>query len=451
VHEGREGGGDVEVFGRLGVRVLPAPEMRRTIRDAGVVYVVACGGMLALGVSARDAVAHPGPYVAAGIGCGVVGLVLLAMGGLSPEDALPTVYARIAVAVAFGGTVVVPVCMYLGGLEVTHIGASTYVLLVAYQGWLLRRALAALAVALTLAGYATLLAVTGVQVAPVAVALFLGGVLVESAILIGGLVDALDRSVREEARLRAELARVNASLEARVAAQVDELDRLGRLRRFLAPQVADAVVSRGAESVLGPHRREIAVLFCDLRGFTAFAGQVEPEEVMDVLAGYYDRVGAVLQQVGATVGPLSGDGIMAWLNDPVPCEHPAATAVDLALRLCDVLDDVRSGWRAQGYALGYGIGVAMGHATLGVAGLASRSEYTPIGTVVNRAARLCDLAADGQVLVDQRTKVDVGERHQVRELPPTALKGFAGPLAVYEVLRTSTAVEPRPLVPAPPA
>jgi adenylate cyclase len=259
-------------------------------------------------------------------------------------------------------------------------------------------------------------------------------VLAVAGVLLGGLVDESDRVARSELEARHALADINRDLEVRVAEQVDELERVSRLRRFLSPQVADAVVSSGSESFLEPHRREIAVFFCDLRGFTAFAGRVEPEEVLAVLNDYYEAIGTQLQKFEATVGSFAGDGIMAYLNDPNPCERPATRVIEMALGLKDPMDDLCEEWERHGYELGYGIGIAFGHATLGIIGFDGRNDYTPLGTVVNLAARLCDEASNRQCLIDRHTNAAVGDAFETQRFADLALKGFSSPVATYEVL-----------------
>jgi class 3 adenylate cyclase len=230
--------------------------------------------------------------------------------------------------------------------------------------------------------------------------------------------------------LAAALATIGATFGALLTRAIDEAERLSRLQRFLSPQVAEAVLSAGSASTLEPHRRRIAVLFCDLRGFTRFTGVSEPEEVVDVLDEYYRVVGALLNEFGATVGGFSGDGIMAYLNDPVPCDDPAGRAVELALRMRAELDHLVSAWDRHGFHLSYGIGVTYGYATLGVVGFEGRNDYTPLGSVVNLAARLSDEAAAGEILLDERTLDAAGDRVAV-ESRVVSVKGFAEPMTVF--------------------
>ncbi len=232
----------------------------------------------------------------------------------------------------------------------------------------------------------------------------------------------------------AELERWGRTLEERVAEQVRELERMGRLQRFLSPQLANAIMSAGDEALLNPHRREIAVLFTDLRGFTSFAATAEPEEVMAVLGQYHGAVGALVRDLEATVGDFAGDGVMVYFNDPLPCPDPAARAVRMGVALRDAMEGLKANWRKRGWTLGVGISVAMGYATLGVIGFEGRRDYHPVGTIVNIGARLCAEAADGQVLVNQRAIAEVEERVEIEPFREYSLKGFHQPVAACNVL-----------------
>ena len=213
--------------------------------------------------------------------------------------------------------------------------------------------------------------------------------------------------------------------------QVDELGRLNGLRRFLSAPVADAVLS-GDVSVLEPHRRQIAVLFCDLRGFTSFASGAEPEDVVDVLDDYYRTIGDVLRRYDATVGTFAGDGVMAYLGDPVPCEDAAAKAVAMAVDLREPLRRLAGSWTRLGHPIGFGIGISYGYATLGMIGFEGRNDYTALGSVVNLAARLCEGAADGEILVDGRT-YDAVRAAVEGDLVEVMVKGLTDPVTAYRV------------------
>ena len=234
-------------------------------------------------------------------------------------------------------------------------------------------------------------------------------------------------------RQAAELADWNVELEARVQAQVDELQRVNRLRRFLSPQLVDLVIDSGDEGFLGSHRREIVVVFCDLRGFTTFAEASEPEEVMGVLAEYHTALGELIYRFEGTLERFTGDGLMVFFNDPVPCDDPAERAVTMAVAMRDRVAELAAGWSRQGHDLGFGIGIAQGYATLGRIGFDGRFDYAAIGSVTNLAARLCSVAGPGQILVAQRVftaaeRVASGE--SVGELD---LRGFSRPIRAFAV------------------
>jgi adenylate cyclase len=239
----------------------------------------------------------------------------------------------------------------------------------------------------------------------------------------------------EELRQRTEeVAELNRGLEARIAEQVEELDRVGRLKRFLAPQLAELIVSRGDEKILESHRREIVVVFCDLRGYTAFTETAEPEEVLDFLREYHGALGPLVSQFEGTLDQFSGDGIMVFFNDPVPIPDPAERAVRMATSMREAAGELIASWRRRrGRALGFGVGIAQGYATLGQIGFAERSGYTAIGTVCNLAARLCAEAKDGQILLAQRVAVAVEKTTPLEEVGELTLKGLTQPVVAYNV------------------
>jgi class 3 adenylate cyclase/putative methionine-R-sulfoxide reductase with GAF domain len=230
-----------------------------------------------------------------------------------------------------------------------------------------------------------------------------------------------------------EIAQWNRELEARVTEQVEELGRVGRLKRFLAPQLAELIVSQGDEKILESHRREIVVVFCDLRGYTAFTETAEPEEVLDFLREYHGALGPLVSQFEGTLDQFSGDGIMVFFNDPVPCPDPAERAVKMATAMREAAAKLIASWRRRGRLLGFGAGIAQGYATLGQIGFAERSGYTAIGTVCNLAARLCAEAQDGQILIGQRVAVAVEETITLEEVGSLTLKGLTQPVVAYNV------------------
>jgi class 3 adenylate cyclase len=235
-----------------------------------------------------------------------------------------------------------------------------------------------------------------------------------------------------------------------------ESQRLDRLGRFLSPLVARAVLNLEDEGLLDPHRREIAVVFIDLRNFSRFTADVEPEEVIGVLSEYFQVTGEVLSTHQATVGQIQGDGVMAYFNDPLPCEEPARRAAETALALKPRLDVLTERWKGLGYDIGYGIGISLGYATLGVIGFEGRREYGPVGTVANLASRLCGRAEHGQVLMDQRTFARIDSHFEAAHLAPMDIKGFPQPIAVVSIVspkattpgeQAKTSVSSEPLEP----
>ncbi|NUO35343.1 MAG: response regulator [Dermatophilaceae bacterium] len=247
-------------------------------------------------------------------------------------------------------------------------------------------------------------------------------------------VRRLHATVVEQA---AALERWNSELESRVAAQVEDLERLSRLRRFLSPQIAGLIVESGDESFLESHRRDITTVFTDLRGFTAFAETAEPEETTWVLREYHAVLGELVFAYEGTLEHFAGDGLMVFFNDPPPCPDAPQRAVRMALDMRDRVDDLAAGWSRRGYDLGFGVGIAQGYATLGRVGFEGRWDYAAIGTVTNVAARLCAAASARQVLVSPRVRAGLDGRFVTRSLGPLELRGIARPLEVHEVLGLS--------------
>jgi class 3 adenylate cyclase len=231
-----------------------------------------------------------------------------------------------------------------------------------------------------------------------------------------------------------ELIKFNQQLEHRVAEQVDEIERMGRLRRFLPPQVADLIVASGTEKQLESHRREITALFCDLRGFTGFTEVADAEDVMALLREYHAAVGEIIVRYNGTLERYAGDGIMIIFNDPIPVSNPALQAVQMALEMREAIDTLTQKWRQIGHEIGFGIGIAHGYATLGTIGFEGRFDYAAIGTVSNVASRLCDEAKPGQILISPRVLMAVEDAVTVEPVGEFELKGIRRPLAAYNVL-----------------
>ncbi len=231
----------------------------------------------------------------------------------------------------------------------------------------------------------------------------------------------------------------NQTLEQRVAEQVEEVERLSRLRRFLSPQVAELILTSGNEALLQSHRREICVVFCDLRGFTAFSEVGEPEDVMNVLDGYHAAMGALIFEHGGTLKDIYGDGMMIFFNDPVPSEDPVGQAVRMAVDMQARVEELSREWRRRGYELALGIGIAQGYATMGQIGFEGRRDYGAVGSVVNLAARLCSEARGGQILLSARAFGHVDTVVSAEPVGPLQLKGFQQPITAYSVASLTAA------------
>ena len=234
-----------------------------------------------------------------------------------------------------------------------------------------------------------------------------------------------------------ELTKLNQQLEQRVADQVGEIERMGRLRRFLPPQVADLIVASGTEKELESHRREITALFCDLRGFTGFSESADPEDVMALLREYHAAIGDIIIKYSGTLERYAGDGVMVVFNDPVPVQEPALQAVRAALDMREAIGALTEKWSRLGHDLGFGVGIAHGHATLGTIGFEGRFDYAAIGTVSNVASRLCDEAKPGQILISPRVLMAVEDAVTVEPVGEFELKGIRRPIAAYNVVAAS--------------
>jgi class 3 adenylate cyclase len=239
----------------------------------------------------------------------------------------------------------------------------------------------------------------------------------------------------QEVQLRRELAEWNQTLAERVQDQVSQLERLSRLKRFFSPQLAELIVSGGAEDPLKTHRREITVVYLDLRGFTAFAETAEPEEVMGVLREYHAAMGQLIVEHEGTLEHFAGDGMLIFFNDPAPVPNPAEQAVRMALAMRERVNELTIKWRKLGHELGFGVGIAQGFATIGAIGFEGRWEYGAIGSVPNLAARLCGEAKPGEILVAQRLLGAVEELVEAEPAGELSLKGFHRPVAAYNILR----------------
>jgi class 3 adenylate cyclase len=231
----------------------------------------------------------------------------------------------------------------------------------------------------------------------------------------------------------AELARWNRELEQRVQDQVEQLERVSRLRRFLPATLADRIVSSGDESFLNGHRREITVVNCDLRGFTAFAETAEPEDVWEILGQYHSALGDLVDRFEGTLERFTGDGLVVFFNDPEECHDAPLRSVRMALAMRERVKDLADSWQRLGYDLAFGVAIAQGYATLGRMGYAGRFDYASIGSVTNLAARLCDEAAPWQILVTQRVNAAAEDLIVSRLVSDLSLRGFSRPIRAFEV------------------
>jgi len=231
----------------------------------------------------------------------------------------------------------------------------------------------------------------------------------------------------------AELERWNRELEQRVQDQVEQLERVGRLRRFLPVQLADLIVSSGDESFLNGHRRDITVVCCDLRGFTSFAETAEPEDVWDILGEYHEALGGLIARFEGTLERFASDGLVIFFNDPIPCDDAPLRSIRMALAMRQQVQELADGWQRRGHELAFAVGIAQGYATLGRIGYAGRFDYAAIGSVTNLAARLCNEAVPWQILVTQRVNAAAEDRVVSRLVGELSLSGFSRPIRTFDV------------------
>jgi len=230
-----------------------------------------------------------------------------------------------------------------------------------------------------------------------------------------------------------ERAEWNRTLERRVEEQVGQLEQLGRLKRFFSPQLAELIVAGGADDPLKTHRREVTVVFLDLRGFTAFAETAEPEEVMGVLGEYHAAMGKLIVEHEGTLERFTGDGMMVFFNDPVPIPNPAERALRMAVAMRECVAGLIQKWRKLGFTLDLGIGIAQGYATIGAIGFEGRLDYGAIGTVTNLASRLCGEAGGGQILISARVAASVESMIDAEDIGALTLKGLARPVPIWRL------------------
>jgi class 3 adenylate cyclase/CheY-like chemotaxis protein len=244
-------------------------------------------------------------------------------------------------------------------------------------------------------------------------------------------IRALHRKIEDQA---AQLAEWNAKLEQRVTEQMEQLERLARLKRFLSPKVAEMIVAGQLDDPLATRRKEVTIMFVDLRGFTAFSENAAPEDVLAVLREYHATIGHLVGKYDGTIEHFAGDGVMLIFNDPQPLDDPAYAAVAMAVELRDEVDKLARGWTKLGYNLGCGIGIAQGFATIGTIGFPGRQDYGVVGAVNNLAARLCAGAESGSVLVSKRVHARVEGRVKAEPVGALTLKGFQSPVPAFSIL-----------------
>ena len=256
---------------------------------------------------------------------------------------------------------------------------------------------------------------------------------IKTHLAVSAQARALEHMITRLEAQAAELSELNRTLEQRVADGVTQLERLARMKRFFSPSVVELLLSDGADDPLSSHRREIAAVFLDLRGYTAFTETSDPEDVMRVIHEYHEAMGRLVMAHDGTLEHFAGDGMMIYFNDPVQVDNPAAIAVKMAVAMQERFSTLVLGWHKRGYALSMGIGIAQGYATIGAIGFEGRRDYGVIGTVTNLAARLCGEAKGGQILISQRVQGLVTDFARTEPLGELQLKGFHRPAPAYAV------------------
>jgi class 3 adenylate cyclase len=388
----------------------------------------AAGAILAL--TARDQVRHDASFLAFNVCAMAIGSSLVGLMSVVPPRVLRRLTPTLGVGLIIGSVFLNVWGLVSAGPELGVV-AAVFVSPPLFACYMMRPRWAVASALILLGCFGLAVILQDGWAGSLGTLLLVASNVVGTAVLVGQIASRADDLATSEHEARVALADLNHTLEDRVEEQVGQIERLSGLRRFLSPQVADAVLSGDAEELGKPHRRRIAVFFCDLRGFTAFTNNAEPEEVIGVLDDYYRAVGRLLQRYDATVGDYAGDGIMAYFGDPVPREDSALAAVAMAGELAAELAGVVAEWKRRGYDLDYGVGLAYGYATLGVVGFDGRYDYKPVGGVVNLAARLCAKAEAGQVLLDHPTYAETSERFASEHVADLDLKGYGAPMRGY--------------------
>ena len=392
---------------------------RNAVGWAGIVVVLGAIGLLIVRSDAE------GMNFGGVVAVVATGLILLGVMAIVGPRGVRLFYPWIAI-FAGGMTAVV---VWVAGPDI-QVTASLIPAYIAACSLFFTRRNAVICAVITLVGYGAVLGLADGYSRPVGRFVLVAGITLATSLMIARFVGNVEQLASSERSLHVEVEAANLRLEARVSEQVEEVELLGRLRRFVTPQVAETLMSADADAMLATHRKQIAVLTCDLRGFTPFSATAEPEDVVEVLNEYFDVVGRAVQASGATVGGFAGDGILVFFNDPFPVDDPAGKALAMATFLRDPMNALRYRWVSRGFKVGYGIGIAYGYATMCTVGFETRSEYTAIGPVVNLAARLCDHAAPGDVLLDARAYQAVRDRVDAEPVM-LELKGFDGEVTAY--------------------
>jgi class 3 adenylate cyclase len=405
------------------MRPLSLYALPRLTFVATVLSVQAPVTIMVLAAKAADDMAHPVAAWRIALLVLIFGLQMpVALTALSPHLIRHFLPVGVVFVIFFMG-IAASTAMWAAGPRLGVV-AVLYLQALPFAFYILRLRWALLMAANPVGGCALVLALQAGWPAPAAVWLLVAATLVTTSWVLGITAERADRLAVSEHEARVELAEVNQTLADRVATQVTEIERLSQLRRFLSPQIADVVLSGESDAVTRPHRQRIAVFFCDLRGFTAFTRDSEPEEVIAITDEYYRAVGTLLQRHGATIGGYAGDGIMAYLGDPVPHPEPARAALQMVAELRGVMATLVAEWARRGHDLSYGIGLAYGYATLGVVGFDGRYDYTAMGGVVNLAARLCGKATASQILLDHATYAELDGMFSCLPVDGLELKGL---------------------------
>jgi class 3 adenylate cyclase len=395
----------------------------RLVLVATVLSIQAPLTVMVLTAKAADAMAHPGAAWRIAWLVLAVGLAMPVLLVVQSPHMIRKLLPLGTVLVILLMGVISSIGLWAGGPRLGVV-AVLYLQALPFAFYILRLRWALLMSGNAVGGCALVLAVQSGWPAPAQLWLLIAATVVTTSWVLGIIAERADRLAVSEHEARVELAEVNQTLEVRVASQVTEIERLGQLRRFLSSQIADVVLSGESDAVTRPHRQRIAVFFCDLRGFTAFTRDSEPEEVISITDDYYRTVGTLLQRHGATIGGYAGDGIMAYLGDPVPHPEPAVAAVRMVTEIRGAMASLVAEWARRGHDLSYGIGLAYGYATLGVVGFDGRYDYTPMGGVVNLAARLCGKAASSETLLDHATYAELNGMVPCQPIDGLELKGL---------------------------